>query len=123
MRFTLERHPGANLVTGIEPGSIRVGDLLVTSSIILSAQRIIADWPVRSSAEIDAGALAPALELEPDVLLLGTGARLVFPRMALAAEMAARGIGLEVMDTAAACRTYNILANEERSVVAALILP
>lgn len=123
MRFTLERRPDANLVTGIEPGAIRVGDVLVTRSLILSAQRIIADWPVRSSAQIDTGTLAPALELKPDVLLLGTGARLVFPPGALAAEMAAEGIGLEVMDTAAACRTYNILVNEERSVVAALILP
>jgi len=122
MRFTLDRHPTANLVTSVSPGQIRVGETSITSSVILSAQRIIPDWPVRSSEELDLASLAPALELGPSILVVGTGAGLVFPRGGLVAELAARGIGLEVMDTAAACRTYNILVNEERPVVAALMV-
>ncbi len=122
MRFTLDRHPTANLVTSVSPGRIRVGETSITSNVILSAQRIIPDWPVRSSEELDLASLAPALELGPSILVVGTGARLVFPRGGLVAELAARGIGLEVMDTAAACRTYNILVNEERPVVAALMV-
>ena len=122
MRFTLDRHPGAHLVTSVLPGAIRVGDVVVTSSVILSAQRIIRDWPVASSAAVNLASLAPALELGPEVLLLGTGSRLVFPDGPLAAELAGRGVGLEIMDTAAACRTYNILVNEDRPVVAALVI-
>ncbi len=122
MRFTLDRHPGANLVTAVAPGKIRVGEEIITRSVILSANRIIRDWPVASSEEIDRQALSPALALEPDVLLVGTGRRLAFPAGPLAAELAAHGIGLEFMDTAAACRTYNILINEERPVVAALVI-
>jgi uncharacterized protein len=89
----------------------------------MSASKLILDWPVSSVQSLDLGALAPALELQPEVLLLGTGKRIRFPESALFATLAARGIGLEVMSTAAACRTFNILVNEERPVVAALILP
>ena len=122
MRFTLDRHPTANLVTSVSPGRIRVGETSIDSSVILSAKRIIPDWPVRTSEELDLASLAPALDLGPSILVVGTGTRLVFPRGGLVAELAARGIGLEVMDTAAACRTYNILVNEERPVVAALVI-
>jgi uncharacterized protein len=72
---------------------------------------------------LDRDALVPALAMSPEILILGTGERLQFPASALYAELAGRGIGLEVMDTAAACRTYNVLVNEDRPVVAALILP
>jgi len=122
MRFTLDRHPTANLVTSVSPGEIRVGETSITSSVILSAERIIPDWPVRSSEELDLASLAPALELAPAILLVGTGTRLVFPRGALLAELAARGVGLEIMDTPAACRAFNILVNEDRPVVAALMV-
>ncbi|MEJ2514764.1 MAG: Mth938-like domain-containing protein [Gammaproteobacteria bacterium] len=123
MRITLDRHPSANLVTGVRPGEVRVGDQAITRSAILSADRIIRDWPVASRDDIDRDALEPALALEPEVLLVGTGARLEFPAGALVAELARRGVGLEFMDTAAACRTYNILINEDRQVVAALVIP
>lgn len=122
MRFTLDRHPTANLVTNVSPGVIRVGEATITSSVILSAERIIPDWPVRSSEALDLASLAPALELGPSVLIVGTGSRLVFPRGPLIAELATRGVGLEFMDTPAACRTFNILVNEDRPVVAALMV-
>ena len=123
MEFTLDRHPTANLVSHIGPDGIRVGEISIGRSVVMSASKLILDWPVSSVQSLDLGALAPALELQPEVLLLGTGERIRFPEPALFATLAARGIGLEVMDTAAACRTFNILVNEERPVVAALILP
>jgi uncharacterized protein len=123
MRFTLDRHPTANLVTDIRPGEIRVGDVAITRSVVLSAATIIYDWPVSATREVDVESLAPALGLSPEILVLGSGQRLEFPAPELFAQLAELGIGLEVMDTGAACRTYNLLVTEERPVVAALILP
>ncbi len=123
MRFTLEQPPGANLVTGIGPGGVRVGEQWFARSLVISAAELVPDWPAASAANLDLEVLAPALQLAPEILLLGTGNRIHFPDGALFAALAARGIGLEVMDTAAACRTYNVLVNEDRPVVAALILP
>jgi uncharacterized protein len=123
MRFTLDRHPSANLISHLGPDGIRIGELAVNSSCIVSAFELICDWPVRTVQGLDRDALVPALAMGPEILILGTGERIQFPASALYAELAGRGIGLEVMDTAAACRTYNVLVNEDRPVVAALILP
>src|SRR6056297_2969087 len=115
MRLHLDNHPTANLVTHLGPEGIRVGDRQISRSVILSASDLVDDWPVNDPA-------APALELAPGILVLGTGERARFPEAALFAALGQRGIGLEVMDTAAACRTYNVLVGEDRPVVAALIL-
>jgi uncharacterized protein len=123
MRFTLDSHPSANLVTHVGPDGLRVRELRITRSVILSATEVVLDWPVTEPGVLTLESLAPALELNPEILVLGTGPRAHFPEGSLFAELAGRGIGMEVMDTAAACRTYNILVNEERPVVAALILP
>lgn len=122
MRFTRDNHPTANLVTGVAPDGIRVGERFFSRSLILSASEVVPDWSATDVALLDLEALAPALQLAPEILILGTGARIHFPASALFAALAARDIGLEVMDTAAACRTYNVLVTEERPVVAALIL-
>jgi len=123
MRFTLDQHPTANLVTYVGPDGIRVGEQYITGSVILSAAELVGDWPVHDVEALDEAALAPALALGPEILILGTGERIMFPDISLFAALARRGIGLEIMDTAAACRTYNVLVNEDRPVVAALILP
>jgi uncharacterized protein len=123
MRFTLDTHPSANLVTGIGPQGIRVGQQWFARSLIVNAAELVTDWPVRDLDALDFDALAPALRLAPEIVILGTGARIRFPAPALFVALAERGIGLEVMDTPAACRTYNVLVTEDRPVVAALILP
>lgn len=123
MRFTLDQPPAANLVTHIGRHEIRVGEQRITRSVILSASKLIREWPVRGIQELDEDALLPALALDPEILILGTGGRISFPAAALYAQLGGRGIGLEVMDTSAACRTYNVLVTESRPVVAALILP
>lgn len=123
MRFTLDRHPTANLVTYVGPDGIRVGEQYLTRSVIFSAAELVSPWHVHDVQALDETALAPALALGPEILILGTGQRILFPDTSLFASLARRGIGLEVMNTAAACRTYNVLVNEDRPVVAALILP
>ena len=79
-------------------------------------------WSAPEPAALTLDDLAPALALQPEILLLGTGNRLVFPDGQIHARILALGIGFEVMDSGAACRTYNILMSEQRRVVAALLM-
>jgi len=80
------------------------------------------DWAVSDPASLELADLATAMALEPDVIIVGTGVSLTLPQTDLMSEVAAHGIGLEIMDTPAACRTYNVLVHERRAVVAALFL-
>lgn len=91
-------------------------------SIVIAPDQLIRDWPPATFADLDRTHLNPVSELKPEVILLGTGQQLKFPDMRWIQDFHRLGIGFEVMDTAAACRTYNILTAEDRYAVAALIL-
>ncbi len=122
MRLNLEQSAGINIIHAVAADEIRVGERVLRKSVIIGTRDIIADWPVTSTHQLDEKSLESVLALEPDVVLLGTGRRLAFPSRQVYGAVLARNIGLEVMDTAAACRTFNILAGEGRRVAAALIL-
>jgi len=122
VKIEREQAEGRNMFTGYGEGYVAVNGTRYTSSLVVSATRVVSDWPAPSVSELQADHLAAILELEPEVLLLGTGARFAFPASAILAPVYKAGIGVEVMDTPAACRTYNILLAEGRDVVAALIL-
>ncbi|MGE5093574.1 MAG: Mth938-like domain-containing protein [Betaproteobacteria bacterium] len=113
---------GRNAFTGYGEGYVAVNGARHQESLVVGADRLITDWPVRSVQDLHADHLAAIVELRPEIVLLGTGARLDFPSPALLAPLYKAGIGVEVMDTPAACRTYNILLGEGRNVIAALIL-
>jgi uncharacterized protein len=83
---------------------------------------VLEDWRPQTLRQLCAADLAPVFELEPEIIVLGSGRSQHFPDAALMAAVLSRGIGFEVMDTGAACRTYNILVSENRPVVAALLL-
>jgi uncharacterized protein len=109
-------------ISGYGPGWVGVdGEKIAHSVIISSAGERIA-WPSRSFEELDAEHFAQLAKLDVEVVIFGSGSRIRFPRAAWLAPLMARRIGLETMDTAAACRTYNILAQEGRSVAVALLL-
>lgn len=95
----------------------------LSSSFILGDDRIIEDWSVSTPNRLHANDLEPILALKPEVVLLGTGTRQVFPPGEVMAAFLQRGIGIEPMDNAAAARTHTILTGEDRHVVAAFILP
>lgn len=103
-------------------GSVTVVDREITRSFLLAPDALVEDWPVRSAADFDLAAVDALLALKPEVVLLGTGARQVFPPREAQVALLGRRIGLEVMTNAAACRTYNLLAGEGRRVVAAVII-
>jgi len=100
----------------------RVNDRTLTSSFILSPQQLIEAWSVHDSAALVPEDLAPLVALQPEVILLGTGDRQVFPPAAVLASCLRQGVGLEVMTNAAAARTFNVLAGESRRVVAGFLL-
>ncbi len=89
-------------------------------SVLLTADQLITDWPPQSFSEFKAEFLQPIFQLHPDLVLLGTGSRQHFPDASILMEFYGRGIGIEVMGSAAACRTFNVLVAESRRVVAAL---
>ena len=84
-------------------------------------ESIIPDWSTATAATLTSADMQILLELGTEIVLLGTGNRLLFPPGALMRPFAPAGIGLEIMDLQAACRTYNILAAEGRKVAAALL--
>ena len=122
MRLTDDRIGGAFLVRSYAPGEVRVGDAVLHRSCLISAERLIEDWRPQTLDELSEADLAAVFALQPEIVVLGTGMRQRFPDTQLLAAILARGIGCEVMDTGAACRTYNVLVSESRRAVAALFL-
>ena len=109
-------------IRGYKPGIIQVNDERLTQSIIISAEKLITDWPPQHINELTKEHLYIITTLRPAILLIGTGATLQFPATDVYGDLINQGIGVEIMDTSAACRTYNALTAEERNVAAALII-
>ena len=122
MKFTLDSGSAANLIRSYSPAGIHIGGQLLTRTCIVTADRLISDFAPESFAELAPAHLAVLFELTPDLVILGTGPVQRFAPAALRVAFAARGIGLEAMELGAACRTYNVLVQEERRVAAALFL-
>ena len=107
-------------IRALERGRIRIGETWHTDHLIVARDTVIAPWPVEDPNGITLSLLDQALALEPEILLIGTGSNYVMCDVQLIGELARRGVGAEIMDTPAACRTFNVLVHEQRSVVAAL---
>ncbi len=122
MQLNQDRAEGYFFIRSCRADAITVIDRELRLSFIIAPDRVVEDWPVRSIADLDQASVDAVLALEPELVIFGTGARQRFPPAALQAALMARRIGIEIMDNAAACRTYNLLAAEGRRVVAALIL-
>jgi uncharacterized protein len=120
MRLVLDSDPRINLVRRYDAGVIVIGEQRVTRPCIVTPQQLMPDWSASSIAELSEAQLEPLLALGADIVLLGEGETQPLPGAAIRALFRARGIALECMNLGAACRTYNILANEARSVLAGL---
>jgi uncharacterized protein len=121
MHFARDSLAG-NTVRAYAAGQVTINDEIVRTSVVVTAERIIRDWLPERFGELAPGHLARLAELQPEIIVLGTGSHLRFPSAALTAGFLSQGIGVEIMDTDAACRTYNILLSEGRRVVAALLM-
>jgi uncharacterized protein len=113
----------ANLTRAYERGRIRVGDRWLTGNVIVTPDQLLEGWAATTPAELVLADLQPAVALQPEIVLIGTGDEVLLPDVDLMAALAARAIGVEIMSTPAACRTFNVLVHERRRVVAALFNP
>jgi uncharacterized protein len=122
MKFTLENNANVNVIRSYSAEELRIGEHSIRSSCVVMADALIAHWPPATLDDLQVGHLEPIFELRPELVLLGTGAQQRFAPAKVRSAFAARGIGVESMDLGAACRTFNILVQEDRRVAAALFL-
>lgn len=122
MKLTDEKIGGIHLIRSYAPGEVRIGETVLHRSCLVKADQIISDWRPQRVVDLTLDDLEPVIALKPEVIVIGSGPRQQFPAPEILGAVLSRGIGCEVMDTGAACRTYNILASEGRTVVAALML-
>lgn len=134
MKFTREAVEGQYTIHSYKAGEVILnglpgddgqdedGRITLQQSFIVTPSTLIREWSVPTISQLKEADLAPLSGLELEVLLLGTGRTLQFPTPEQLAALVGLGTGYEVMDSAAACRTYNILASEGRQVAAAIIV-
>lgn len=121
MKFHLQKQAGQNLFTGYGTGYVLVNNVRYERSLVVTPERVVESWQVAAFDRLDASHFEFLRALKPEIVLLGTGATMRFPPPALSRGLLTERIGFEVMDTPAACRTYNILMAEGRNVVAAVL--
>ena len=121
MKFTEHKDPTVNMIRRIEADAIWVNDTPMRNSFYMTAHHLHPDWSAACTDHLTQTHLDTLLKLQPEVIILGTGARQHFLAPALQAYVQQQGVGLEVMSNDAACRTWNVLTTEERTVVLAII--
>jgi uncharacterized protein len=122
MRFTQDSSSAGHLIRAYGGGELRINDGIYRGSVILSASTVVNADDIRDVNDLALLDPTRILALDPELILLGTGPRQIFPAASFRAQFLNRGIGVEVMDTGAACRTFNVLAAEQRRVVALLMV-
>jgi uncharacterized protein len=110
------------IFTGYGDGYILINQTRYEKSLIVMPDRLIEDWPVISVSQLETQHFEMLLSDKPEIIILGTGIAHKFPDQSLLSQLTKMGIGIEVMDTRACCRTYNILVEEGRRVAAALLI-
>lgn len=121
MKLNLEHDPSLNLVTGYGDGHLMINRVRHDGNLLLDARQIITGWAPGGFATLAAEDFAAIVALGPEVVLVGTGSRLRFPPVGVLRPLIEARIGYEIMDFAAACRTYNVLVSEGRAVAVALL--
>lgn len=121
MKLTQETGSG-NHIRSYQDHQVRINDATYDQSIIVTAEQLVTDWAPQDISELEERHLQAILDLEPEVVILGTGIKQQFPDRTILQRLLKAGIGVEVMATDAACRTYNVLMAEDRRVAAALFL-
>jgi len=122
MRFTQDSNPTLNVIRGYGDGELRINTETFRSAMIVAPSSMRAEPALVAVADLTLEHTARILEFAPEVVLLGTGRRQLFPAAFFGAEFLKAGIGFEAMDTGAACRTFNVLAGEQRQVVGLLLI-
>ena len=123
MQLNLERPDYTWYLRGADGRHALVNEREITRSFAIAPEALVEDWPVVDPRAMQPSDLAPLFALQPELIVLGTGPTQVFPPASVLHACLSQGIGIEVMDNAAAARTYSVLAGEGRRVVAGFVFP
>lgn len=123
MELTLDRPGDHHYVRSVTSEGIQIADQCYTGPLIISASRLVTDWNVGQPCNFEEANFEPVFGMEPEIVLIGTGRDQIFPAPDLLMCFYRRNVGVEVMNTPAACRTFNVLVSERRNAVAALLPP
>ncbi|MET0067916.1 MAG: Mth938-like domain-containing protein [Candidatus Thiodiazotropha sp.] len=121
MKFILDEAGGGHAIQHYDRGEFTVSGVVYRENLLVMPDQVVPRWHDAGFAELASGDFQRLAGFAPEIIILGTGANQHFPAPALTLPLMEARIGLEVMDTAAACRTYNILMSEGRRVAAALL--
>lgn len=122
MKLQSDPHSGANTITGYGDGYIEINKIPYSHAVLLSSDGEILEWAIKSFDDLTPADFTQMASLKPELIIIGTGKRQRFPKPELLKTLIEAKIGFEVMDSQAACRTYNILVGEGRQVLLALIV-
>ena len=122
MKLQSDPHSGANTITGYGDGYVEINQTPYAHAVLLSSDGAISEWPVQSFEGLEPSHFTQMVDLNPELILIGTGSKQRFPKPELLKSLILAKIGFEIMDSQAACRTYNILVGEGRQVLLALIV-
>lgn len=122
MKLQSDPHSGANTITGYGDGYVEINKTPYAHAVVLSSDGAISEWSAQSFENLEAHHFSQLVDLKPELILIGTGKRQRFPKPELLKALISAKIGFEIMDSQAACRTYNILVGEGRQVLLALIV-
>jgi len=122
LKLQSDPHSGANTITGYGDGYVEINQTPYAHAVLLSSDGAISAWPAQSFNSLEASHFAQMVELKPELILIGTGSKQRFPKPELLKSLILANIGFEIMNSQAACRTYNILVGEGRQVLLALIV-
>lgn len=111
-----------NIFTGYGEGYVLINQIRYEANLIVLPDHLIEDWPIGSIQELELQHFENLFLHSPEIILLGTGAEHKFPNHTLLSQLAKMRVGIEIMDTKACCRTYNILVEEGRRVAAAVLI-
>ncbi len=122
MKLQSDPHSGANTITGYGDGYVEINKTPYAHAVVLSSDGAISEWSPQSFDDLEAHHFSQLVDLKPELIIIGTGKRQRFPKPELLKALISAKIGFEIMDSQAACRTYNILVGEGRQVLLALIV-
>jgi uncharacterized protein len=122
VKLQSDPHSGANTITGYGDGYIEINKIPYSHAVLLSSDGEILEWAAKSFEELSSSDFAQMASLKPELIIIGTGKRQRFPKPELLKTLIEAKLGFEIMDSQAACRTYNILVGEGRQVLLALIV-
>jgi uncharacterized protein len=122
VKLQSDPHSGANTITGYGDGYIEINKIPYSHAVLLSSDGEILEWAIKSFEDLSPADFIQMAALKPELIIIGTGKRQRFPKPELLKTLIEAKIGFEVMDSQAACRTYNILVGEGRQVLLALIV-